>query len=523
MAKHLFYLTNNQLTASIWDKGVLAEGRTFDHYETGWLQFSAYLDGHRELDAFLLTDLIEEDFQRENVPHVAGGARQKMLQRRLANLYRDTPYRQASQQGREPDGRRDDRMLFSALTNAELLKPWLAALKKKSVVVAGIYSVALLSTLAFQKFGLGKQAALLVTHQSSGLRQSFFQDGYLRFSRLTPMTAWTPVAIAEIAKAEMAKTQQFLASTRMLARGAPIDIVVVIDAETVRQLMPLCPDTDGMNHHYIDLNEASQLLSLKRRADLKLCDPLFLGLLGSKRVASHYATFEQTRFRTMAQTRVAFNALSVITIASGVILTAGNVLDTFHAANKARQAEFETRGAIARHQALITSMPVTVTNPHDMKSAVDLEQMISHNAPAPTMLIAAISHALDALPQIRIDEINWQVSDVDGAATDPAAAAPVPPVAAVDAAPSAALIGVPKKPFEIVTLEGEVVPFKNDYRTALESINRLTVDLRKNKHIQVDITRPPLDVRPSAKLESQAGNDEGLSKPRFSLKLAWRP
>jgi hypothetical protein len=97
------------------------------------------------------------------------------------------------------------------------------------------------------------------------------------------------------------------------------------------------------------------------------------------------------------------------------------------------------------------------------------------------------------------------------------------PVAAVDAAPSAALIGVPKKPFEIVTLEGEVVPFKNDYRTALESINRLTVDLRKNKHIQVDITRPPLDVRPSAKLESQAGNDEGLSKPRFSLKLAWRP
>lgn len=522
MAKHLLYLTNNQLTAAIWNKGSLAEGRTFDNYETGWHQFAEYLDGHRELEASLLTDLIEEDFQRENVPHVLGGARQKMLERRLANLYRDTPYRQASHQGRESEGRKDDRMLFSALTNAELLRPWLAVLQKKKVVVAGIYSVALLSTLAFPKLGLGKEAVLLVTHQSSGLRQSFFHDGYLRFSRLTPMTAWSPQAIAEIAQAEMAKTRQFLASTRLLARGAPINMVVVIDAETVPQLIPLCPDTDGMTHHYIDLNQASLLLGLKKRADLQVCDQLFLGLLGSKRVPSHYATFAQTRFRAMSQTRVAFNALSVITIASGVILTIGNGLDAFHAANQTRQAEFETRGSIARHQALVTSMPVTVTNPHDMKSAVDLEQIISQNAAAPVMLVAAISRALDGLPQIKIQEINWQASETDGAAIGPAAGTPAA-APGVDAAPSAALVGVPKKPFEIVTIGGEIIPFKNDYRTALDSVRQLSEALRKNTHIQVEITRSPLDLRPSVRLESQAGSDESLSKPQFSLKLAWKP
>ena len=184
---------------------------------------------------------------------------------------------------------------------------------------------------------------------------------------------------------------------------------------------------------------------------------------------------------------------------------------------------------MARHQALVTSMPVTVTNPHDMKSAVDLEKMIAQNAPTPAPVVAAISRALDGLPQIKIDEINWQASETDGAIADPAAPAaaaapaPPPPALGVDAPPSAALIGVPKNPFEIVTIEGEVLPFKNDYRTALDSVRQLTVNLRKNKQIQVEITRSPLDVRPSARLETQAGNDDALSKPHFSLKLAWKP
>jgi hypothetical protein len=41
--------------------------------------------------------------------------------------------------------------------------------------------------------------------------------------------------------------------------------------------------------------------------------------------------------------------------------------------------------------------------------------------------------------------------------------------------------------------------------------------------VHVEITKPPLDVRPTVKLESKAGNDDDLAKPRFSLKLVWKP
>lgn len=523
MAAHLLYLINNQLTTYVWDKGVLSAGQTFDNYASGWQKFSEYVGGYPNLPAFLLTDLVEEDFQRENIPHVFGIAKQNLIERRLAGLYRDTPYRKASQQGRETEGRKDDKMLFSALTNAQLLKPWLDALLNKKIAVAGIYSVALLSPLLFTKLDLGNAPALLVTHQSSGLRQSYFQDGYLRFSRLTPETAWSPEAVAEIAESEMAKTRQFLASTRLMQRGAAINIVIVADAKVIANLRPLCPDTGGMSYRFIDLNEARQVFGLTKLVGLTLCDQLFLSLLGSKRVPSHYATFEQIRFYGLSQVRAVCYFLSVSTIAAALIAASGDGLDAIRTASLAQRAQVETQETLAKYQATATSMPVTVANPRDMKSAVDLEKIISINEPTLNPMLALISRGLDAVPQIKIHELNWQTSEATDDAAADASAAPAPAVPGEVQPLLAGLIGVPKKPVETVILDGEVVPFKNDYRTALESVNQLIAEFQKNKQVHVEITKPPLDVRPTVKLESKAGNDDDLAKPRFSLKLVWKP
>jgi hypothetical protein len=522
LAKQLLYLSNNQLSATIWEKGVFSEPQTFDQYPSGWLKFAQYLARHREIPAYLLTDLIEEDFQRETIPHVMGPARKNLIERRLLNLYRDTPYRQATQQGREKDGRRDDRMLFSALTNAQLLKPWLDALLKEKINVGGIYSVALLSPLLFKKLDLGKARALLVTHQSSGLRQNYFQDGYLRFSRLSPETAWSPEAIAEITDVEMAKTRQFLASTRLMARGEQINIVVVAAADIIAQLRPRCPNEGGMLYRFIDLDEARQVFGMTKLDQLTRCDPLFLSLLGSKRVPSHYATQEQTRQYRLSQLRAGLNALSVITLSAALIMATGNGLETMHATNQTHQAQIKTKATLAAYQATTSSMPVTVANPHDMKAAVEVAHQIAENGPMPTQVLSLLSRALEALPQIKIHELSWQTNVIEDAALDPSAA---PAPAAPGEAPllMGGLLGIPVKPGQSLILEGEVAPFKNDYRSALEIVQQLNVELQKDPHLRVEIIKPPIDIRPTVKLESQAGNDAELAKPLFSLKLVWKP
>lgn len=524
--RQLLYLTNDQLTAYQWGKGGHSTGLDFPNDETGWEAFSRHLAGFQDTPTYLLADLIEEDFQRDSLPHILGRSRQALVQRRLSQLYRDTPYRQAIQQGREEYGRKDDQMLFSALTNVELLKPWLNALLKQKTPLTGIYSPALLSAALVKKLGIASDNLLLVTHLSSGLRQSFFQGSALKFSRLTPLTDHNPDTIADTTARETANTQQFLAGARLLPRGKPLDAVILARGEILQRLRPACLDTPAMAHSFLDLADAAALLDLKNPGSVSLCDPLFLSLLGHAIPARHYAQAEQTRCFSLWQARLVLYILSA-GAGAGALLSAGaNGLEALQDYQQSRQMAVETRIAQSQYQAIIRSLPQTAASPQNMKAAVNIEQMIARNAPAPTQLLGIVSHALDTLPQIRINQLHWQIStEEESADSQQSEPAPAPPSGAegTAAAPSAMLVGIPKKPNQALLIEGEVTPFGHDYRTALESVRLFAAELGKNKQLQVEISRPPLDIRPTEKLTGKAGNEDADSKARFNLKLTFRP
>ncbi len=166
-------------------------------------------------------------------------------------------------------------------------------------------------------------------------------------------------------------------------------------------------------------------------------------------------------------------------------------------------------------------MPATVANPLEMRAAVELDRTLSKNAPDPSALLVSLSRALDALPQIKIHELNWKSSETDGSVVDPNTM-PAPP-ADGETSITPGLLGIPTRAFDILELEAEVVPFKNDYRSAVESVQLFVNELQKDTRLQVSIIKPALDTRPSVKLESQIGNDDALAKPRFSLKIIGKP
>ncbi|MDP3483596.1 MAG: hypothetical protein Q8S05_09850, partial [Sulfuricella sp.] len=76
--RQLLYLTNDQLTAYQWEKGSHSAGRSFPNDETGWEAFSRHLAGSQNTPIYLLADLIEEDFQRDSLPHVLGRSRRAL-------------------------------------------------------------------------------------------------------------------------------------------------------------------------------------------------------------------------------------------------------------------------------------------------------------------------------------------------------------------------------------------------------------------------------------------------------------
>ena len=548
LRKHLLLITNDQLTAYLWERGGLAAGSsTFSNDEAGHEAFSRHLAGMRNIPVYLLADLIEEDFQRENLPHVMGRPRKKLIQRRLGQIYRDTPYRQATPQGREEYGRKDDRMLFSALTNADLLKPWVDTILKQKAPLAGIYSPALLSPVLVKKLGLVSDHLLLVTHQSGGLRQSYFQGAFLKFSRLFPLIGHGPVAVAlkdsdflraearersyaEIVAQETAKTLPFLNGARLLPRGETLNVAILSHGEELHQLQTVCQGTPAMSPSFVDLEKAR--LFGKKHPTHTFCDTLFLSLLGRSAPASHYALPEQTRYFRLWRSRIALYVLSAGVVTGALLLAGSNGLEAMQNYLEYRQIAVEAQAMQAKHQIFIRSMQPTAASPQNMKAAVEIEQMISRNAPTLAPLLGIVSQALDALPQIRINQLQWQATEKSEAATGPAdagqtqtAVSPAPRVAAgeTELAPPAILIGIPQKPYQVLLLEGEVVSFRQDFRTALENVRQLAAELGKNPQVQVQITRSPLDIRPAVKLEGLAGNENADAKALFSLKLTWAP
>lgn len=515
--KQLLYLSNDQVTIFQWEKGLYSTGRIFFNDEAGWEDFSCSLAQYSDTPTFLLADLIEESFQQDTIPHVLGSARQALIQRRLGQLYRDTPYRHAIQQGREEQGRKDDRMLFSALVNMELLKPWMNALLQQKTPLAGIYSPALLSIHLIEKLGLDSENLLLVTHQSNGLRQSFFQNSELKFSRLTSLNDHKPNTVAEMAARETANTQHFLASTRLLPREATLEVIIMAGEEYMPDLQLFCQDTSTIIYRLLSLTDTAARLGLKNPGSFSICDSLFLSLLNHFS-ANHYAPKEQTRYFRLRHIRIGLNIVSVCLVMGALLWTGANGLKTMQHAQQSQQMAIEAHNAHQAQEAVVRLLPATDASPQSMKAAVNIEQLIFHNAPAPKQLLSIVSRALDALPQISLDQLHWQTSAGDDESLPTHQAA-----VGQETAPDATLIGIPKKINTVLLIEGEVKQFARDYRSALESVRALVAELAKNKQLKVEIIRWPLDIAPTTKLTGQTGNEDPESKAGFSLKLTLKP
>lgn len=518
--KQLFYLSSDILTAYDWRNGALGAGHAFPASAAGLDAFAAWLEDPSEqrlrVPAYLLTDLIEEDFQHQLLPHVRGKAGRALLARRLGQLYRDTPYRGSTLLGRETTGRRDDQLLFFALTNPALLQPWTDVLDQLSIPLAGIYATSLLSIALVNKLALNHEHLLLVTQQSGGLRQSYYEQGQLRFSRQTPAIALDGVAVNIALETE--KTRQFLTSTRMLARGDVLHTVILAPAAQLARLELLCDNGIEVVYHFIDLQLASERVGLTT-APL-LADALLLSLLGKRPPASHYPPGPLARHRHVQRSRTALYGASIALGTVVVVWTAGYLLGGMQDGAEITRLQQETASYQNRYRQLMSGMPPAPARTQTMKTAVTLERMINSQAPEPGRLLSMLSAALDGAPQVRLNQLHWNagpppVRTASGAQTAPQGQA-APAIAST-------LAGIPAAPAQALRLEADVEMPRNDYRSALSAITAFAQTLARQPGLRVEIEEAPLDLRPGVALSGKSATPAPDSHARFTVLLVWQP
>src|SRR5262249_54775877 len=155
--------TNTRLVSLTTRGKHIVSRREFAVSGAGAAAFERYLAPLGAHPAHLFVDLTEEDFRLDTIPHVGASDRDAILNRKLQQIYRSTPYRHAQLQGREAEGRRDDRVIYTAVTNPEVLRPWIEILERLKVPLGGIHSVAVASGRLLDELDLLFPHALLVT------------------------------------------------------------------------------------------------------------------------------------------------------------------------------------------------------------------------------------------------------------------------------------------------------------------------------------------------------------------------
>jgi len=490
----LLFLSANRLHAQLMEDRNIVLQHDFSEITADQESFAAFLQTAK-CPTYLLTDLIEEDFRREIVPHLTGNKRTALLQRKFDQFYRGTPFRQAVKLQRHKTGRRDIDMLFSALTNPSIITPWLDIMLAQQTPLVGIYSVPQISSPLIIN-SPSNHLLLISWGKYSGLRQTYFSNHHLQISRLTPVYA--DLTFQDAVVKELTRTYQYLKSLSLLPSGQILDVRILCNSNDRAELQHKLPDDTDVRYDFADIEQVGLQLKVNYRFTDSDASQIFLHLLTAKRTNTNYGNADHIHYYTLWQLRRALNWGSVGVLLASFLWAAVTVWQSGRNELDTDSLEFQTQRILREAQQITEGLPGTRAPAADMKAAVTYMRKLDQYEPIPQTILKPISTALDHFPQIEVNNLSWHASATEPVTSNIRADVPA----------------------QVIMLKGELQGFSNDFRAALGYLDRFQVDLIKSGY-QVTALTKPLDVSPSGSLADQ--RDTGDSKLAFSYKLVWRP
>src|SRR5215813_4670648 len=488
-------------TVARW-RNRLVDCHEFANDDAGHAAFKEYLAATPDIPAYILIDAVEEDYRFETLPHAYGSDRAQMSARKLRQHYRNTPYLTAWRLGRDTGKRRDDRYLFSALTNPDLVGVWLDAIVARGLPVAGLYLLPLVSAALPEKLNLTSTNLLVVAQHSVGLRLTFFRDRQFRLSRLTRGEGSKVENRARYFGEEISNTRLYLHALRTLTLDEHLTVVLLDRTDELAEV------AQGIARE----NPSLECIRLGRRdlaARLGIAESLldgsphvlYLHLLGLKTPASNLApsglTVGYQRYRARRAIYAACGALA----AAGILWTGANLYRVFALQGETEEASNQTAQLAARYQEVTRQFPAAPTSAENLRKTVEIAQKLRESVRTPEMAMALVSRALEDSPHIVVREFGWKygTSDITAERSSGAAERPAPPPAQP---------GSPTAPTlfrrQSALIEGEIRPFRGDYRAAIADINAFAARLGKEPAVaEVRVVKLPLNVNPTLSL---AGN-----------------
>ena len=500
---------------------------SFEADEEGLAQFALYLDHFPNDLTYVIADVVEEEFREETIPHVLGWDRRALLRAKAARAFREVRYVHSIMLGREPDGRRDDRVLFSAITRPEVLAPWLAPMARHAVPLAGIYSPAMLTGAMLKAIGAEDEHVLVVSLQSGGgLRQTSFRRGRLQLSRLAVMPDLAPGRYGSHILAEVERTRRYLGSLRTAADEGRLEVHVLSHGEPFDELRRELRGDAGEDPRAgctpVDLAEVARKLGMRRWGGEPAADRLFVHLLARRPPPNHYATREEMRGFAMLRARSFLKTASAGLVAGGCLFGGVTLLEGIIAGGHARSLSQQAMLYENRYREAQAELPPAPAEPVELERVVSVVNTLRERRADPVDLLGLISDALAGFPRVRIEGLSWRVSDDAEAAAGASAGredgdrAEPRPSGEEPRRDSKAL-------FQIALVSARIEPFDGDYRVAIDTVRRFAGALAVSPGIEhIRVLSLPLDLSSEQTLTGDAETtaEAAAFEIRVTLRIA---
>jgi hypothetical protein len=359
---------------------------------------------------------------------------------------------------------------------------------------------------------------MLLSVQDQSLRQSFFDKGELHFSRLMPLPHGSIGSIAQSLAAESVKLQQYLASQRLIGRGQTITAYVLAHPGAFDTIRTSCVDTQAVRFDLLDLTEHARRVGLRTLPQDSRAETLFLHLLAAHPPGVQFAGEDLRHSFRIAQTRSWLHGIGALAMAAGLLFSGNTLFDATRIARDAEALSAEAASARQRYGDIVKTFPSMPADAETFKRVIGRYLAEERRSVAPDAFYRELGRALEAVPSIEIDRLDWTIGGVESDVQGPGDSG-----ADLRQAPADRQGTEEAENSERLVLRGTLqAGAQATVRQLLGAFNRFVDALRAHPDWRVEVFRQPLDVASGVSLR---GGDEVREeeKPRdFGLRVTRR-
>lgn len=503
-----------RVTLLRWQRSSLRLFAQFRPEPADFQKFENLLHIEARVPFIIVLDCIEEDFRLESVAHVTGADRTAMLERKLSFAFRTTPFKTARVVGREKDGRKDDRVLLTALTKTELIDPWLSRILKEKLPVQSVTSAAYMMELLAATTGLKGKPHLLLTNieAGSGMRQTYLQKGRVIFSRLTPINDRQDLDLATMLLEQSVQTRKYLERIKQLPYDTRL-CVHALPAEGLTLELPVALEESQLEFSSQPAAAIvpARTLALESMPAGAIAVSLVQALRG-KGLRNVYAVPVMRRFHLIKHIASYLYVTSAAVVIGAILMVAPTMVDTFSLWEREAQTVAQTQPLLVQYEQLRSSFPETPISSSTMEMVVSSFDKMRAQTYNPSELLEWLGNGLLQYPDLQLRTFEWGLQGLPPTEAEIATGL-IEPDNDVERFQSRLARGSTEL---VATVAGEVSGAQS-FREAREEVLALIAILEARPGLQVNALEMPIDVRADSAVSTTVG--DGSVTEEFILEI----